>query len=129
MKHDIECVLNAIECATLNARDAHVELSTIQIYDVANMYINDDVISCECTQRLIKRIENEIRELYTNTHNFEFKCERINDTTMFHVLYAFDEFIDSNSYKYMNSMIIETNNVTTFNSNFKNFRSLNELYI
>lgn len=126
MKHDIECAQNAIECARQNAHDMNVELTTFQIYDVANSLINDQQITCECETRLIKRIENELRELYTNVHNWEFKCERV-QKTMFHVVYAFDEFINNETYKYMNSMIIETNNVT--HSNFKNFISLNELYI
>lgn len=129
MKHEIECALNAIECARENARDANVELNSIQIYDVANMYIDDDVITCECVDHLQKRIENEIRELYVNIHNFEFRIERIEKTTMYHLLYSFDEFINNDTYKYMNSMIVETNDVTKYNSNFNNFRSLNELYI
>jgi hypothetical protein len=128
MKHEIDCVLNAIQCARENARDANVELTTFQIYDVANSYINDNVISCECVERLHKRIEIEIRALYTNIHNFEFKIERIHDTTMHHVLFTFDEFIENETYKYVESMIIETNNVSQRDA-FKNFYSLNNLYI
>lgn len=133
MKHEIECALNAIECARENVRDATNDEKLLNdshyIYDIANMYIDDDVVSCECVEHLKKRIENEIRELYVNIHNFEFRIERIEKTTMFHLLYSFDEFINNDTYKYMNSMIVETNNVTKYNSNFNNFRSMNELYI
>jgi hypothetical protein len=129
MKHEIECAQNAIECAIENARDANVELTNYQIFDVANSYINDDVISCECVEKLMKRIENEIRELYTNIHNFEFKYERVEKTTMFHILYSFDEFNEYSSTKFVETMIIETNDVTKYNSNFTNFRQLTSMYI
>jgi hypothetical protein len=130
MKHEIECCLNAIECARENYRDANIELnSSIQIYDVANMYIDDDVITCNCVEKLMKRVENELRVLYTNIHNFEFKYERVAQTTMFHIIFAFDEFISNETFRYVETMIIETNDITKYNSNFTNFRQLTNLYV
>lgn len=129
MKHEIDCCLNAIQCARENYRDANINATTMHIYDVANMYIDDDVISCECVARLMKRIENEIRELYVNIHNFEFKFERVANTTMFHILYKFDELIDSTFVQFVETMIVETNNVTKYNSNFTNFRQLTSMYV
>jgi hypothetical protein len=131
MKHDIECVLNAIECARENARDENVELTTYQIYDVANSYINEQLITCECETRLnktskqyrarmIEKIERELRELYTQ--HIEIETRYIMNE-MYHVVFS---YIDYDT-RVFSSMIVSTYDLT--NSNFKNFIIIDEMHV
>jgi hypothetical protein len=133
MKHEIECALNAIECARENVRDANDEklnrkLNDSQyIYDIANMYIDDDVITCECAQRQIERMKNELRNLYDARYrNLRIEISHVYKTTTYQILITYQ--IDHDD-TYIDAMIVDSNDVTLMNSNFNTFRVINEMNI
>jgi hypothetical protein len=133
MKHEIECALNAIQCARENVRDANDEklnrkLNDSQyIYDIANMYIDDDVITCECAQRQIERMKNELRNLYDARYrNLRIEISHVYKTTTYQILITYQ--IDHDD-TYIDAMIVDSNDVTLMNSNFNTFRVINEMNI
>ena len=130
IKHDDICINNAFKCARENLRDdetiSNDSIDDAMIQRVANDYLNSHEFEiCSCAQRIENLIENELRELYSHERNLQFKIEQIRDSSLFHVLFSYDDY----DTKFVNSMIVETNDVTKYNSNFTNFRSLNEMYI
>lgn len=141
-KHTIECAQNAIQCAYENVRDANIDISlrnekyntneklidnsTKSIYEIASTYIDDE--SCVCEYEYASRIERELRELYVNARvNVSIKSRYVRAIDMFHVICDI-YYYDDNEHQTF-AMICDINDVTQFNSNFDNFKMIDEIEI
>ena len=145
MKHDIQCVQYAIECARENVRDANIEIarrnfefhenaqyiddSTRAIYIIANDYIDDQMITCHCIARIKNVVYNELRECYDSQFrdidDLYIEIYNIENTTQFHVVVTYTYANE----KYIDSMIVETTFEKTYFEMFKTFHILNEINI
>ncbi len=139
MMHTIECAQNAIQCAYENIRDdksiSNELRNTIlnannsrSIYNIASSYIDDKMIDCECEYAYATIIENELRDLYRNSHflNFQIKCYYIKSIDLYHVAYSMT--YDDNSIAF-ESMIVRFEYFKSTMSTFHNFEMINEIDI
>ena len=124
MLHTINCVSNAIKCTYEN--NAHAtQTTTREFYEIANMYIDESIVTCVCNYERISIIENELRELYKFAHvyNFQIKSSYIEQFDIYHVAYS--HTYDDNSIAF-ESMIVKFNDEKSFKT-FHNFDMLNEI--
>lgn len=128
MLHTINCVQNAIQCARENLRDANIHTTTRMIYIVANDYIDESTITCTCVYEYSSIIENELRDLYRESHfiNFQIKSHYVEQFDVYHVAYS--TTYDDNSIAF-ESMIVKFNYFQNSRSSFRNFDMINEIDI
>ena len=138
MLHTINCVQNAIQCARENIRDYDASYMNDErkqralndskyVYDVANSYIDESMITCVCNYEKMTLIENELRELYRFAHarNFTFKSNHVENET-FHVAYSIT--YDDNEKQFV-TMIVKFDDTKHVYKTFNNFIVMNEIEI
>ena len=127
MMHTIECAQNAIQCARENNANA-THTTTIEFFEIANMYIDENIVTCVCEYEYASRIERELRALYSNVVEFRIKTKYVREYDLYNVVYAYkyDSFDTSN---FIESMIVKFDDTKHSMKLFETFVVVNEFSI
>lgn len=126
MMHTIECAQNAIQCARENNANA-THTTTIEFFEIANMYIDENIVTCVCEYEYASRIERELRELYSNVREFQIKTKYVREYDLFNVVFTYKYDYDYANEIY--SMIVKFDDKKHSMKIFDNFVVINEFTI
>ena len=126
MMHTIECAQNAIQCARENNANA-THTTTIEFYEIANMYIDENIVTCVCEYEYASRIERELRDLYSNVREFQIKTKYVREYDLFNVVFTYKYDYDYANEIY--SMIVKFDDKKHSMKIFDNFVVINEFTI